>query len=270
MSNLTNVLGKDFDLSLINAGGELIFIVIVFIIFYYVLNKVSDRLNNNKYLDLKSYMPVEEIQTLKQVFYLLIISGCFIFILASFTIVAEDNFFLSLFDFALSTICFLSMKNETLTDKILLFFLIPYGSISFLVLDSYNLLVLLDFIHLIAFVFVMKHFYHKFMDYTENNGLGIAILLLFGIVFISMLATHFTENKSLLDSLVMSSNAFTSNGYAVLGDSIPGKVNSIFLVWSGYVISSVSTATLTAAILLKHFNSKFDKLEEMIEKNNKD
>lgn len=68
----------------------------------------------------------------------------------------------------------------------------------------------------------------------------------------------------------MVSNAFTSNRYTVLGNSIGGKINSIILVWGGYLLSSVGTATLTAAILTKHFNKKFDKIEKLIEKNKKE
>ena len=73
------------------------------------------------------------------------------------------------------------------------------------------------------------------------------------------------------------SNAFTSNGYAVLGSSIPGKLNSIALVWGGYLLSGVGTATLTAAILINHFNNKikhyddkFEELEDLIKQINKD
>jgi hypothetical protein len=74
----------------------------------------------------------------------------------------------------------------------------------------------------------------------------------------------------------MVSNAFTSNGYAVLGSSGVGKLNSILLVWSGYIISGVGTATLAAAIILKHshkrekeLNRRLDELESLI-KNNKE
>ena len=70
--------------------------------------------------------------------------------------------------------------------------------------------------------------------------------------------TSFVEGVNMLDALVMSSNAFTSNGYAVLGNSIPGKLDSLILVWGGYLISGVSVATLTSAILMKYFDSKFE------------
>ena len=63
----------------------------------------------------------------------------------------------------------------------------------------------------------------------------------------------------------MVSNAFTSNGYAVLGKSIPGKINSLFLVWGGYVVSGAATASLTAAILIKHFNKRVSELERIID-----
>ena len=107
--------------------------------------------------------------------------------------------------------------------------------------------------------------------------LGITVILLFTIIFISFLATQITENVNPLDSLVMVSNAFTSNGYAVLGHTIPGKINSLVLVWGGYLLSGVGTATLTGAILMAHFNrrlddvnEKLDNLEELIKKNNEE
>ena len=128
----------------------------------------------------------------------------------------------------------------------------------------------LDFIHLPVFAYFIKVYYDKFREYTSANGLGIAILLLFVIIFFSFLFTQFTESVNPLDSLVMVSNAFTSNGYAVLGHSIPGKINSVVLVWSGYILSGVGTATLTAGILIRHFNSRFEELEELIKKNNEE
>ena len=86
-----------------------------------------------------------------------------------------------------------------------------------------------------------------------------------------MYITSFVEGVNMLDALVMSSNAFTSNGYAVLGNSVPGKLDSLVLVWGGYLLSGVSVSTLTAAILMKYFDGKFkdydnrfDELENLL------
>ena len=47
-----------------------------------------------------------------------------------------------------------------------------------------------------------------------------------------------------------------------MGSTIPGKINAIILVWGGYILSGVGTATLAAAIIMKHFNSKFQEMEK--------
>ena len=124
----------------------------------------------------------------------------------------------------------------------------------------------MDFIHIPVYIYFIKVYYDKFREYTEANGLGIAVILLFVIIFISFLLTQIVENVDPLDSLVMVSNAFTSNGYAVLGTSIAGKINSLVLVWGGYILSGVGTATLTAGILISHFNKKLDDVNEKLDK----
>ena len=86
------------------------------------------------------------------------------------------------------------------------------------------------------------------------------------MIFISFFITQISEHVSPLNSLVMVSNAFTSNGYAVLGRSILGRINSIILVWGGYVLSGVGTATLTAGILIRHFKNKLKRMDEKLEK----
>ena len=63
----------------------------------------------------------------------------------------------------------------------------------------------------------------------------------------------------------MVSNAFTSNGYTVLGTTGLGKADAIFLVWSGFLLSCVGTATLTLGLTVKYYNKRFDKMEEMIQ-----
>ena len=126
---------------------------------------------------------------------------------------------------------------------------------------------IVDLIHIPVMIYFIKYYYDGFREYTEANSLGIAVLLLFSIIFLSAINTMFVESKNPLDALVMVSNAFTSNGYAVLGDSIAGKINSIILVWSGFIISGVGTATLTFALLTNHYNKKIEGLEEWAKEN---
>lgn len=122
----------------------------------------------------------------------------------------------------------------------------------------------------------MKVYFDKFRQYTETNSLGITIILLFSIIFVTFIVTCFAESVDPLSSMVMVSNAFTSNGYAILGSTGVGKLTALVLVWSGYILSGVGTATLTAAILLRHnrkreeeLNKRLDELESLI-KNNKE
>ena len=63
----------------------------------------------------------------------------------------------------------------------------------------------------------------------------------------------------------MVSNAFTSNGYAILGDTPGGKINSIILVWSGYILSGAATATLTVAIFARHYHDRFNSYDEKLD-----
>ena len=244
----------------------------LYLVSSYIL-KYLKRNRHKRLLNSTEYLPKEETQTLKQVFYLIIITLCFVDILYSLVFWSSDDFYrhFIFYDILVSLIACLAIKKDTLTEKIILIFLIPLSSLLHSTLDDPAiLLVILLAVHFIGLAYVIKVYYGKFIHFTESNGLGISILLLFGLVFVSFIFTSFTEGKNLLDSLVMVSNAFTSNGYAVLGDTPIGKLNSLFLVWGGYILSGVGTATLTTALLSRHFNKRFEELEEMIKNNNKD
>ena len=242
----------------------------LYLVSSYIL-KYLKRNRHKRLLNSTEYLPKEETQTLKQVFYLIIITLCFVDILYSLVFWSSDDFYrhFIFYDLLVSLIACLAIKKDTLTEKIIIIFLIPLSSLLHSTLDDPAiLLVILLAVHFIGLAYVIKVYYGKFIHFTESNGLGISILLLFGLVFVSFIFTSFAEGKNLLDSLVMVSNAFTSNGYAVLGDTPIGKLNSLFLVWGGYILSGVGTATLTAALLSRHFNKRFEELEELIKNNN--
>ena len=256
---------------------QIIFIflgIVIFLGLYFVcsyLLKILRKYRHNRLLNSTEFLPEEETQTLKQVFFLIIITLCFVDIIYSLIFWTSDDFHMHFifYDILISLIASLAMKRETPIEKMIMVCLIPISSFVHTCFNEPAILLLaLLAIHFIGFAYVIKVYYGKFIHYTESNELGISILLLFAIVFFSFIFTSFAEGKSLLDSFVMVSNAFTSNGYAVLGETPIGKLNSIFLVWGGYILSGVGTATLSAALVARHFNKRFEELEELIKNNN--
>lgn len=230
--------------------------------------KSTSHFKSSKVFNLQKYLPEEEVVSLRQVFYLVMII-VFVVILLYLTFDWKDNSLSLLFlNIAVSLYLAIHVDRSSFKNKFLLFSLIPFGSLGYLIFAS-MWMPLFDFFHIIAYLYFIKQYYQKFIDYTETNSLGITIMLLFLIVFISFLFTILVEGVSPLDSINMVSNAFTSNGYTVLGSSTVGKLNAIFLVWSGFVLSGVGTATLSVAIVMKYANEKFDHLEELVKKNNK-
>ena len=238
---------------------ELIFFMVLTAVGIFILDKI--RTSDNRYLNPQEFLPEDEIHTLRQV---ILMSLCFVTVLYTLISAKTDIPYLSLFDIFLSLYIAITLDKSSLKNKILLLIVVPFGSLNFFFF-GYTLVGLIDFIHVPVFLYFVKYYYDKFNYYTASHGLSLAIILLFVIIFFSFFLTQLTEHKNALDSLVMVSNAFTSNGYAVLGQSIPGKLNSLFLVWGGYVISGVATASLTASILIKHFNKRVKELERIIE-----
>ncbi len=245
--------------------GILIFLGILYVVSRII--KFLKRYRHNRLLNSSEYLPEEEIQTLKQVSYLIVITISFVNIIYSIIFWGSDDFikYFIYYDILASLIVCLIMPKDSLFDKIIIFLLIPISSLSYISPNEPATIFLLA-IHVIGFAYVIKVYYSKFIHYTESNGLGISILLLFGLIFFSFIFTSFTEGADLLDSLVMVSNAFTSNGYAVLGGSVLGKLNSLLLVWGGYILSGVGNATLCAGIISRHFNKKFEAMDENIKK----
>lgn len=245
-------------------------------------------ITGNKYFNLNEYFPEEEVHTLRQVAYLALMTACFVNVMYTLIYVNTDTVYFSILDVTLSVYIAATIDKSTTVRKLILLLLVPYGSLHYLLFGT-PLVGFIDLIHIPVFLYFMKYYFDKFDEYTELHTLGIGVILLYAIIFFSFILTSIVEAKTPLDAIVMVSNAFTSNGYAVLGKSEVGKVNSVVLVWMGYILSGAGTATLTAAILKRQFkgklkdyddrfedlNNKFDevndnleKLEELIKKNN--
>lgn len=252
---------------------QIIVSVLIFAAIFAVGILLRDKIVHklNFFVNPQNYLPEEEIQTLKQVYYLILILILVVCILNFFfdnNIILPNSpefyVFNSFLDIIVSVYIAIIIYDGSKKSKILLIFLIPIPSIAFLLFGE-SLIEYWDFVRIPALLYIMKIFYDKFHIYTDKYNLEKSILLLFSIVFISFIITLVAENEDPLNALVMVSNAFTSNGYAILGESTIGKIDSIFLVWGGYIISGAATATLTAAILIKHFNAKIEKFDEKFE-----
>lgn len=254
--NFGNIAILEFVLEII------IFLVLIVIITFIIK---TSNIKKHRIFNLKEYFPDEEIHTLRQIFYLIMMGLFFIVILYSMITVGTDVYYITVFDIVLSLYVAVSLDKSSLKNKILVFLLIPFGSLTFILFGN-SLVGILDIIHVPVFIYLIKLYYEKFKEYTESNGLGITIILLFIIVFISFLLTQYVESVNPMDALVMVSNAFTSNGYAVLGKTIPGKIDSLILVWGGYILSGVGTATLASAILIRHYNVKLDEYDDKLRK----
>ena len=240
--------------------------IAVFLILMAIGIFIKNRLSNssNRYLNPHEFLPDDEIHSLRQLYYLILMAFSFVIVLYEMIFWGMSLFYLALFDIFLSLHIAINLDKSSISHKILIILLIPFSSMEFILFHHIGVMYV-DIVHIVIFLYFVKFYFDKFMEYTNSNGLGVAILLVFTIIFISFFVTQMAERVNPLDSLVMVSNAFTSNGYSVLGSSIPGKINSIFLVWGGYIISGAGTATLTAAILLKHFNKRVKQLERLIE-----
>lgn len=222
--------------------------------------------SKNRFLNIHNYFPEDEVHTLFQIGYLLL-SGIFMIMLVYiYTIIYETNLFFAIIDLTISlfVIIFIFEKDSKIS-MFWTFCLIPFNSLIYMVAGyDYTLWVTL-ILHILGYAYAAYFFFRKFYDYTKNHNLGLTILLLYIILFLSLFVTVINENVALIDALVMISNAFTSNGYAVLGSTMFGKIDSLFLVWGGYILSGVGTATLAAAIMSKFYHNQNKKLEAKID-----
>ena len=256
---------------------EFVIATLIFCLLFLGGKFINKKLKDSKsrVLNPLEYFPEEELQTLRQVFYLIMMLIFFVFILYILVVPENDYIGIAFLQILVSLYIALTLDYSSWKNKILFFLLIPYEGIALFVFNEHYILFLIYAIHILLYAYLIKVYFDKFRKYTETNSLGITILLLFTIVFVSFVVTCFAEDVNPLNSLVMVSNAFTSNGYAILGSSGIGKLTAITLVWGGYIISGVGTATLTAAILLRHkrkseeeLHERLDELEALI-KNNK-
>ncbi|MEE1151176.1 MAG: hypothetical protein UH242_09525, partial [Methanobrevibacter sp.] len=123
------------------------------------------RNSDNRYLNPQEFLPEDEIHTLKQVFYLILMSLCFVTVLYTLISTKSDIPYLSFFDICLSLYIAITLDKSSLKNKILLIIIVPFGSMSYFFF-GYTLVGLVDFIHVPVFLYFVKYYYNKFNHYT--------------------------------------------------------------------------------------------------------
>ncbi|WP_407433002.1 hypothetical protein [Methanobrevibacter sp.] len=249
-----------------NTLVQLIIVILIFFVLTIVGKFIYGKIKNitDKHVNVNELLPEDEVHTLKQVFYLIMMALCVVNIFYSITVAETDLHYLMIFDILLSLYLAITLDMSSRKKYLIWLLLIPYGSLAYS-LFGLSLVILIELIHILIFVYYGKIYFDKFMEYTNSHGLGITIIILFIIIFGGFFVAQYSEGANALDSLVIVSNEFTGNGYSVFGETIPGKLNSLLLVWGGYVISGASAATLTAAILTRHFKKQFAELKALID-----
>lgn len=285
---------------MLNTIIGVIVIFLIFLIMHFIakslLNPLKNRLKSN--VNLEHYLPKEELKNLRQVVYLMIILACMLLLVYSLelggffsiielTIFNKDfsilpsfygnNFNLpfTIFNIILSLYLSLNLhlKNNR-KDQLIFISIVPFISICSLMhlllqmvsielylIDS-SIFLFFDIIHSLGYLYFMHIYYKKFMKYTKNNALGKTIIIFLALIVVTTLITVMTEGVNMLDAADMVTNAYVSNGYDVLGTTTIGKISEMAVSWEGYIISGVATATLTAAILTRHYDSELEKMEE--------
>ena len=242
-------------------------VVIIIFLVLTILGKLIYRVLKNKggnSININELLPEDEVHTLVQVFYLILMALCVVNIFYSLMGSGNDLYYFAIFDIVLSLYFAITLDMSSWKNRIIWLILVPYGSLVY-PLFGISLVIFADFIHAFIFIYFAKINLDKFVEYTNSNALGITIILLFAVIFAGFFITQYSEGVNALDSIVIVSNQFTGNGYSVFGNTISGKLNSLLLVWGGYILSGVGAATLTVALLIRHFKKEFEELRQLIE-----
>lgn len=227
--------------------------------------KSSSFLKNSKFAHPLEYFPSEPLFYLKQVFYIVMILLFILIILYLTFDWTKGATLIFVIDILISISLCINRSWDSLSDKVLLFLLIPFASIIGLLFGT-TTFSFLDIIHILGYLYFIQFYYREFLKYTENNGLGLSILVTFSILLVSFLFTILAEGVSPMDSMTMVSNAFTSNSFDASGKIMIGKVNSLVLAWGGFILSIVGTATLSVSLVMGYVSRQFGDMKDFVKK----
>ena len=112
---------------------ELIIEIVIFLVLTLIAKFLFKKMKNssNRYLNPTEFLPEDEVHTLRQVFYLVLMSCFLITIFYSLTFSESDVFYLAIFDIFISLVAVMLLDESLFKNKILWLLIVPYGSLSF-------------------------------------------------------------------------------------------------------------------------------------------
>ena len=152
---------------------ELVIPILIFGVLFVVGRFIYKKLANSesRFLNPTEYFPEQEIETLKQVYYLIMMLILFVFILHIIIIQANEVIAIAVLQIGLSVYIALTLDYDSWNNKLLFFLLVPFESIVFLVFNDFLIIWPIYFIHVLVYAYFIKVYFDKFRTYTETNSL---------------------------------------------------------------------------------------------------
>ena len=100
---------------------QLVIEFVIFIALTMIVTFVYSKLKNshNRFLNPTEFLPEDEVHTLRQVFYLVLMSCFFITIFYSLTFTESDVFYFAIFDIFISLVAVMLLDESKFQNKIL-------------------------------------------------------------------------------------------------------------------------------------------------------
>ena len=161
MKNLLRVMAMANLMYMIwDAAVDLFIILMIFAVMVFIAKfasakfKASELFKSSRFFNPQEYLPEEELSTIKQVLYLVMIVIIVMNMLYLFFGWRDDSFNLLLFDIIISLYLAVGMDISSVKNKFILFLLIPFGSIAQLV-DPTSWIVFFDLFHVFVFAYFL-------------------------------------------------------------------------------------------------------------------
>lgn len=126
-------------MEIFNVICELVIPILIFGILFVVGKLIYKKLDNSesRLLNPSEYLPEQELETLKQVYYLIMMLILFIFIIYITSVHKMDVFPIAILQIVVSVYIALTLDYSSWNNRILFFLLVPYESIILFVFNQF-------------------------------------------------------------------------------------------------------------------------------------